>query len=141
MWFIERAQLKARNFFFFFFPKPISTEKKHYVSLPYIAELDSIVPLCQKLDVNIGFKQMSTIKSMLVRNKTHVETLAGVYKIPCKDCDSVYRGETGRCLEKRIKEHKYAVRTANYNNAIAKHVWDENHCMDWKKRKTIVQNQ
>ena len=32
-----------------------------------------------------------------------------VYEVPCKDCPSVYIGETGRTLEKRISEHKTAV--------------------------------
>ena len=29
-----------------------------------------------------------------------------VYELSCKDCDSVYIGETGRWLSDRIKEHK-----------------------------------
>ena len=33
-----------------------------------------------------------------------------VYEVPCKDCPSVYIGETGRTLEKRITEHKTAMK-------------------------------
>ena len=29
-----------------------------------------------------------------------------VYEVPCIDCKDVYVGETGRCLRKRIMEHK-----------------------------------
>ena len=29
-----------------------------------------------------------------------------VYELSCKDCDSMYIGETGRWLSDRIKEHK-----------------------------------
>ncbi len=79
----------------------------------------------------LTYLNLSTIKTLLVRNKTCVETVAGVHKIPCKDCELVYIDETGSDLDIRIKEHKYSVRTANENNAIAKHVWDKNHCIDW----------
>ena len=54
-----------------------------------------------------------------------------VYKIPCRDCDAVYTGETGRSLQKRLTEHKYAVKTNNQNNGIAVHAWDNNHQPDW----------
>ncbi len=33
-----------------------------------------------------------------------------VYNILCMDCNLVYVGETGRNLEKRLKEHQYAVK-------------------------------
>ena len=43
----------------------------------------------------------------------------------------VYIGETGRSLEVRLKEHKYAVRTANMNNGIAAHAWNSQHPVNW----------
>ena len=33
-----------------------------------------------------------------------------VYEVPCKECDVVHIGETGRTMEKRLAEHKYARR-------------------------------
>ena len=41
-------------------------------------------------------------------------------------CESVYIGET-RSLEKRVVEHKYAVKTGNQKNGVAIHIhaWDE----------------
>ena len=32
-----------------------------------------------------------------------------VFKIPC-ECGKVYIGKTGRCMHKRIKEHKWDIR-------------------------------
>ncbi len=96
------------------------------------------MPQCQKLDVNNGLKQVSTIKSLLIRNKNPVEIVADVNEIPCKVCELVYIGETGRSLDKSIKQHKYAVRTANYNNAIAKHGWDQSLFFDWENGKKKI---
>ena len=45
---------------------------------------------------------------MLVHPKDKVsdeEKLEVVYKIPCKNCECVYIGETGRPLGARVKEH------------------------------------
>ena len=41
------------------------------------------------------------------------ETKGAVYKIPCRDCDQLYIGETGRTMKKRIAEPKQAVRRAD----------------------------
>ncbi len=35
----------------------------------------------------------------------HCSPCRVVYSIPCMDCNSVYVGETGRNLEKRLKKH------------------------------------
>ena len=60
-------------------------------------------------------------------------TLTGVvYEIPCQDCEKVYIGETGRSLQKRMMEHKAAVRRGDRNNGIAVHAWDEDHRIDWE---------
>jgi len=37
-----------------------------------------------------------------------------VYKIPCKDCDGVYIGETGQAFQTRLKEHQ---RDLNYSQS------------------------
>ena len=38
-----------------------------------------------------------------------------------------YIGKMGRSLDMRLKEHKYAVRTANMNNGIAAHASKSQH--------------
>ena len=67
-----------------------------------------------------------------MKNKTPHEMKKGeVYQILCKDCDSVYVGEMGRTLQKRITEHKYAVKRFDDKNGVAVHAWKMNHSVDW----------
>ena len=129
-WFIKKAYLKARQSYFT--PKPQNDVKKRYITVPYITSLDIVKSACHKQDVNVAFKYTSTIKSMLVRNKNKNICDAGIYKIPCQDCELVYIGETGRNLETRIKEHKYAVKSHNKNNALFHHKYETDHRINWQ---------
>ena len=38
----------------------------------------------------------------------------------------------GRSLQRRITEHKHAVKTNDRRNGIAVHAWDRQHQPDWK---------
>ena len=60
-----------------------------------------------------------------------------VYEIPCQDCEHVYIGETGRTLQKRVTEHRSAVRRFDKNNGIAVHAWNEDHAVDWEAARII----
>jgi len=54
----------------------------------------------------------TTIRNLLVHPKDKVnteETAECVYRIPCKNCQEVYIGETGRSLGVRMKEHRKEV--------------------------------
>ena len=55
-----------------------------------------------------------------------------VYEVPCNDCDHVYIGETGRTLEKRLKEHRSAVKKNDRKNGIGVHAWDTGHQVKWE---------
>ncbi len=92
--------------------------------MPFISEINTLKQFCKNLDTNIEFKYTSTIKSFLFKNKPSVNNTAGVYKIPCKDCDLVYVDEMERNIDFKIKEHKYSIRTGNTNNAVFKHMYD-----------------
>ena len=59
-----------------------------------------------------------------------------VYNVPC-ECGKTYIGETGRTLEARLKEHKYAVSWADTNNGIAVHANEHNHKILWEHTKIV----
>ena len=44
----------------------------------------------------------------------------------------MYIGETGRTLEKRLSEHRGAVKRNDLKNGIAVHAWKTQHRVDWE---------
>ncbi len=74
---------------------------------------------------------------MLTKNKPSIDSEAGIYKIPCKDCNLVYIRETGRNIDTRIKEHRYAVKRGDDNNAIYRHVLNKDHTIDWNNSQLL----
>ena len=78
------------------------------------------------------------MSSILSHNKLSSCPLEkGVYQLPCKDCNSVYIGETGRKLSTRIKEHKKDIRNDKPFSAIANHANNELHEIDFENGKII----
>src|SRR5690606_27414088 len=69
-----------------------------------------------------------TIKSLLRSPKDPAPLFyAGVYCIPCRDCNAVYIGETGRTIRTRMQEHKLDVRLMKVGSAVAEHARDNEH--------------
>lgn len=80
------------------------------------------------------FNSSGALRKLLTRVKRPIPEMSKkdvVYQIPCRDCYSVYIGETGESLGKRVTEYKYAVKTGR-KNGVAEHAWDEGHAVDWK---------
>ena len=108
-----------------------STDAKK-IFLPYVKGV--IEKVCHQLNIKTIFKSNGTLRQTLMRvkNRRPIEARRGVvYEVPCRDCSRRYIGETGRSLQERLKEHKYAVKSANMNNGIAAHAWNQQHQVDW----------
>ena len=133
-WFIKKAHLKARKTFYT--PNNHNRQDEKYISLPYINGLENLKQLAHSDKLKVAFKYNSTIKSLLVKNDPS-EKNSGVYSIPCKDCDLVYIGESGRDWHIRIKEHKYACRNNNMYNALFNHAFNNNHQIKWDGSKLL----
>ena len=71
---------------------------------------------------------LKTINNLIndKNNNNHVESRAGDYELPCRDCNKKYVGETCRRL-KRIYTHKRDLKRAIMNNGFVKHNLETNH--------------
>ena len=61
-----------------------------------------------------------------------VITGAGIYKIPCRECTEVFKGETRRDFKVRLGNHKTAVARNKVKYAAYQHVIKQIHPVDWK---------
>ncbi len=61
----------------------------------------------------------------------------GVYTIPCKVCDQMYIGETGRDLSIRIKDHKKDIVNRKIESGVANHVLTTGHNLDFDKARVV----
>ena len=57
--------------------------------------------------------------------------------IPCRDCDKVYFGESGRSWEVRLTEHKRDVKNYDTSNATFNHIIDNDHRINWNGAKLL----
>ena len=112
------------------------TEKPPILLLPYVEGVSEKIEIaCKRMGVRTVFKSNGTLRKALTKVKTkttNYEKTGVVYRIPCQDCKASYVGETKRTLQKRITEHKYAVKNNDRNNGIAVHAWDKSHRPDWE---------
>ena len=112
---------------------------KNILIFPYNKNLLHLPTIFKRnFDVRIIFKNSKTIKNLLIKNSPVSEFNGCVHKIPCNNCDRFYVGQTGKHLEKRIKQHKYSVRSGQESSAIFCHVRDKNHIIDFANTRIIM---
>ena len=111
---------------------------------------ENISRILDKHRVSTAVRPHCTLRHLLVHLKDKVKILRKancVYRIPCKNCDKSYVGETGRCLGLRMEEHrkeaersqsrpftrssKSMAESNNHKSAITNHVSINNLVMDW----------
>ena len=108
------------------------------VILPYVKTLESCESNVKKIGKKIVFKYNDKLSRLLCKNKLSKKVAdKGVYRISCSDCNSIYVGETGRNLKQRVKEHKKDVRNDKEYSAIARHVNDKLHNIDFDSAEMI----
>ena len=82
--------------------------------LYFLIQMDSFISLASQDEIG---------------SKTNV-----IYKICCKECNSIYIGQTKRRLKDRIKEHKdiKSVVAGVGVSGVAVHVLNTSHSIDWE---------
>ena len=63
---------------------------------------------------------------------------AGVYCIPCKNCELKYISEISQNIHVRLKEYKRDIRISNLNNALFQHISQSNHNFDFNSAKMFI---
>ena len=112
------------------------------VTIPYIHGLSqSIRRVLSHLDIKVAFRPFRTLRQELVHPKDPVpewRRKGVVYTIPCDQCPRCYIGQTGRCLEQRLAEHRRALRKGDVQaSAVAEHVFGSGHQMDLSKARVV----
>lgn len=117
-------------------------EKEFWVPLPYIGNVSNKVGgyLRNKLNWKVTFTPGVKIQNLMntIKDKEEKEP-AGVYKIPCNSCDSIYLGESLR-INARLNDHKGNVRRREYKkSAVARHIIrNRGHTINWDNSKIII---
>lgn len=142
-WFIEKnmkiGKEKALNKTTF----TVKSDKEEagYLTLPFVGKkkANKLRKLGKTFGIKPVFKKCKNLKgwfSSSYKEKTELKAGA-VYKIGCK-CKQEYIGETGDYLNKRVKKHKYCVKTLDPNNGIAVHSSECNENIKWEDVELIT---
>ena len=115
--------------------RPFDT--KNLLVLPYNENFKNLPLLLKSFGVNVAFKNTTTVKASLIKNSP--DTIPGVvYRIPCKECNKTYIGQTGKGSELRKKQHKTSIRNGNTDSGIFLHVRDFGHPVDWENSSDML---
>ncbi|XP_059511453.1 zinc finger SWIM domain-containing protein 7 isoform X2 [Stegostoma tigrinum] len=84
------------------------------ITLPYIRNtLELTTRLLRLLGIRVAHKHTSTLRQLLTQTKDPlpaVDRTNVIYKIPCRDCEKPYIGQTGRKLTTREHERQLATK-------------------------------
>lgn len=121
-------------------------ENKIYSAIAYVPDLtEQLARSCEYFvpEIKAAMRPVHKVSSFFANMKQKLpkkENSGLVYKIPCKNCDKIYIGETIQKLAKRLDQHenecdKVASGTANLKKvaALAGHTHETNHTFDFDK--------
>lgn len=111
-----------------------------YLGIPFPgkAKAKKLRKLARKFGFKIAFGKKMTLGNMFSNKfKYNTSRKKGlIYSIKCL-CGDEYIGETGKCLEERIKKHKYSISKVDLTNGLAAHVQECNRGINWKEAKIL----
>ena len=120
----------------------VRTVEMVWVAAPYVKGMsEAIARVLRPLGISLAHSSASWRWYLCkdLKDKIAIHRKSGVvYEVKCEDCDDSYIGESGRCLEVRIGEHKRHVKKGEVGrSAIAEHVMLKSHTIDWESASVI----
>ena len=115
-----------------------NNENEIIMHIPYERGIsEKISRKAKRFGITTRFTKTKSLKSILNIEEYDKWSSTGViYKVNCQDdCDKIYIGETGRTLEKRIKEHQADSKKLPSENmsGLSKHAIEVGHQPKWKE--------
>ena len=111
---------------------------------PYIWGLsEKLEKICAPLNICSVFTTSWTLRQTLINVKSRIpdnKKKSIVHQVPCKDCDSVYMGESKETLKVWLAEHKCAVTESDPNNGIAVHVRSREGAQHWLGNASVLKS-
>lgn len=118
------------------------SDPPRYKSVAYIKEVTPLLTkLFSPLNVIIAPKFISSLSFLLTKTKQPLDDkhkFNVIYSIPCTGCDQVYIGQTSRYVSGRITSHKSDIRNLKESCALARHVLNKDHKMDFSNTKILA---
>jgi len=135
----------------------LAEENRTTVVIPYVhGLLEAVTQVYRQHGTSSAMKPFQTLRSLLVHPKNkqrHQNACECIYKIPCKNCDKTYIGETGKAFGVRLHEHQQEVMqrdvraytrsisksatTEQNKSAVTDHAIFLNHVIDCDRAKVI----
>ena len=118
-------------------PANVETQEiRPFMTLPMIEDLTpSLRRLFADLPVRIAITSNKRVSSLFTNTKDRTPLINRcnlVYRVPCLGCQSVYIGMTGQRLRARIAQHERDVTNNRESTALAAHVQQSGHAMDYE---------
>ncbi|NSX83481.1 hypothetical protein GOM44_03685, partial [Wolbachia endosymbiont of Atemnus politus] len=113
--------------------------------LPYCKNIEQIARILKRKNINIIYTNSPNLRTVLRHEKTKSVIPKEynrniIYKIPCKNCNRPYVGETKQLLCERINQHKSGYRHSRPSSLLVQHAIDFDHPPDWENSSILSHN-
>lgn len=107
--------------------------RRPWKGISYFGKIsEKVKKVLKKAGSNVYFRNGGKLQYILRKKEKEVKPATGVvYKIPCRDCEKAYYGETGRGTETRNKDHIRDLKTGKESSAPFQHWIEEGHGLDF----------
>ena len=113
---------------------------KSRVTVPTSTAAEHLTSVMKRTDSHLVLTSSTRIRDIVTKTALGPHNdLSVVYSIPCGGCDRTYIGETGRGLDKRLKEHQTDMRNMTTSNAMVQHTLTTGHRPHWTHAEVLHQ--